>query len=170
MFRSDRFGRVLDYLLESLDVRAASGLALHGAGCPTRRASLILDTTSKYHLGIRVDSEAERNLHVELRYDLEAIRDLDPRHFDALDASATLRDDIRNSLGLGGTFAKADPHAPLMPESLYLDRLSLANRRAIVLQLLPGLPVPGILWRVARKCFGVIRNATNLLRGRRGRA
>ena len=166
MFRADRFATARTYLLESLDCRVASGLAVHGIGCPTRRASLVVDTTSKHHLGIRVDATAERNLHVELRHDLEAIRDLDPARFDVLDANAALRDDIQSNLEVPRpVVAGPDPNAPLMPDSLYLDRLSRANRRVIILQLLPGLPVPRVLRRIFRECFRLLRSMVNFARG-----
>jgi hypothetical protein len=140
LFRAGRFGTELDLLLDSMDGRAPSGLVLYRKGVPTQRGTLVIDKRGKAYLGILMDPAAERPVAKELWQEIEVIRDLDPARFDALDLGA-------------GQFQ----FSSLSPDALHIDRLTIPNRRTIVLQLLDALPVPGIVWRVIRKGLRGVR-------------
>jgi hypothetical protein len=140
LFRAGRFGTELDLLLDSLDARASSGLALYRKGVPSMRGTLVIDKRDSAHLGIRLDRAVERPVAKELWQEIEVMRDLDPARFDALDV-----------------WASRLQSSSLSPDALHIDRLSIPNRRTIVLQLLDALPVPGIVWRVIRKGLRGVR-------------
>lgn len=190
MFRAGAFSTQLEYLLESLDTRAASGLAFHATGGTTHRATLIVDIRSARHLGIGIPPAAERKLGAEVWQDLEAIRDLDPPRFDADQRESRLRThmhqlDARNRES-GEILHRAfhDLHtafeairdrqngaAPvvgttLVPAALYLDHLSRANLRGISVRLLGSLPMPGPLRRLLVACVRRVRWTARMLRGR----
>jgi hypothetical protein len=182
MFRAGAFATQLDYLLESLDIRAASGLAFYATGASTKRASLIVDIRGKCHLGIRTDPAAERKLGAEVWQDLEAIRDLDAPRFDADQRENQIRAhmqqlDARNQAS-GDILHKAfhnlhtafeairDGQKRLVPDALYLDHLSRANLRGILMRLLGSLPMPGALRRLVVACMRAVRRVARKLRGR----
>jgi hypothetical protein len=142
LFRAGRFGTELDLLLDSLDARASSGLALYRKGVPSMRGTLVIDKRDSAHLGIRLDPAVERPVAKELWQEIEVMRDLDPARFDALDV-----------------WASRLQSSSLSPDALHIDRLSIPNRRTIVLQLLDALPVPGIVWRAIRKGLRGARRA-----------
>ena len=83
---------------------------------------------------------------------MEAIRDLHPARFDAMDRSERL---------LTNLHAAAD-----MPPALYLDRLTLGNKRVLIYQLLTALPVPRGVWRVLRRTARGTRSILLRLSGR----
>lgn len=179
MFRASAFAIQLENLLESLDVRAASGLAFHATGDSTQRASLIIDARGKTHLDLLPETVAERKLGAEVVQDLEAIRDLDVPRFDAAQREAQLRAhmhqlDDRNRQSnnilhkafhdlhsafhdLHSAFIAIPDQKTLVPNALYLNHLSPSNLRGIVIDLLRGLPLPRPLRRIARACLHGLR-------------
>ncbi len=190
LFRAGAFHEPVDLLLESLDLRAASGLALYAKGVSTGRASLIVDRRKPFHLGLIDGGEGERDLHGELRPDLEAIRDLHPARFDELDRANRLREELRDvdtrHQASADVLHKAfgDFHTAFIdtrdtvrgmgaqggaaggsPLALSFDQLSIGNRRVLIYQLLQALPVPRVVWRGLR---GLARGVRALLRPFRG--
>lgn len=174
MFRAGAFANQVEYLLESLDIRAASGLAFYTAGGSTERASLIIDTTSECHLGIRIDPAVERKLAAEVWQDLEAIRDLDAPRFDAhhQETGETMRQVLVKLNNTVETIHKRqNDSSPIfgkmvVPDALYLDHLSRANLRGIVLRLLGSLPMPGPLRRLLVACMRGARWVMRMIRRR----
>jgi len=143
-----RAGPALDaplrLLLDSLDIRAASGLALYLRGQCTNRASITLDRRRHFHLGLCDRDELERDIVGETRRDLEAIRDLDPVRYDALDAPARLREEVLSSL-------------PVPAPVRRYDGLRRALRR---------LPVPDPVWLALGQVLRRGRAALRRLLGR----
>ena len=176
-----------------------------------------MDRRQPFFLGLLDGGEAERDMHGDLRQELEAIRDLQPARFDAADRPHALREEMarldathrhsadvlhkafgefhhafidtrdnvnevnaRERLSSGILHkAFADLHEAVMdmrsnreatlagsPPALYLDRLSVGNKRVLIYQLLTGLPVPRFVWRALR---GTARAARAVLRPLRGR-
>ena len=152
LFRAGAFGTVRELLLESLDLRASAALAIYAKGVTTGRASVTVDRRKSFHLGLLEDAEAERDMHGEVRPDLEAIRDLHPARFDAMDRSERILSHLHAAAG--------------MPPALYLDRLTLGNKRVLIYQMLTALPVPRGVWRVLRRAARGIRSVLLRLRGR----
>jgi hypothetical protein len=148
MFRAGAFDDAVDYLLESLDIRVASGLALYATGHPTGHATLIVDSRADRLAGADADAETRRARNSDLWTELEAIRDLDAARFDMLDADKLLRDQIHE---IGVRIGGGQPSV-LAPFAFSLDRLSQGNKRWILLQLLASTVGPGLTLRVWRNC------------------
>jgi len=95
LFRADAVREVSELLLESLDMRASSGMAFYAEGQATRRATLMIDARrDRPFLGIAVPEAAQRRLAPELWQDVEAIRDLYPARFDELERVPDLRGEV----------------------------------------------------------------------------
>jgi hypothetical protein len=190
MFRAGAVATQVEYVLESLDTRAISGLAFHATGATTNRASLVIDIRGKSHLGLCTDEAAERKLGPEVWQDLEAIRDLDAPRFDIdrreqqirahmtqLDAQNRASSDILHKAfhNLHTAFEairdRQNDTGPivgktLVPNALYLDNLSPANLRGILMRLLGSLPMPGLLRRLVTGGMRGLRRIARMLRGR----
>jgi hypothetical protein len=96
LFRANAFEKPVTYLLPSLDIRTATGLAVYKTGCSTQRASLTIAADRRFPLGLCAGKNIERNAGLELWHEIEAIRDLNPPRFDILGNYKKLQDHIHH--------------------------------------------------------------------------
>jgi hypothetical protein len=152
--------RSVDVLLPYLDLAALAGLALYASGVPSRRASVSVDIQHRFN--VVETGTGTMPFDQRLRMENEVLRDFDPDLFDrawqappavALPPARHDRDDdapVAAVPAANPPVVNLSQIENLMPETLYIDRLSRRNRQILLAQLLQSLPIPRFVWRSLR--------------------
>ncbi len=152
LFRLSALAGKWEMMLPYLDVNAVLGLALYGAGVPTRRTTGMLDIQHKFNVGGSIRGAKPRAFEECMREESEIVRDFDPDTFDRASRLSTVEAAPPATAPAVPPTALVVAHPPehLLPKSLYIDQLSRRNRQILLVQLLQSLPIPRFIWAMLR--------------------